>query len=504
MVNTSKQFLALAKEFQLGDLPTETFNKLTKNLSFLANNNLSQALEVLKVVDLHALDVLNNEINKLDLLHQSISKTIKNNHKVYLCGCGATGRLSLSLETFWRRKFAGTNLEEKVVSFMAGGDTALIKSIEKFEDFPEYGAQQLTELGFQEGDLLIACTEGGETPFVIGATEKAVELSSVKPFFLYCNPDKILCNVAKRSKRVIENSRIGKINFEIGPMALAGSTRMQASTILQLAIGLPLLFFQEEQKMMKEELSKLINWYKEFDLINIKKLVEWEADLIKSEKHLFYQSDNNLGITILTDTTERSPTFSLLPFENQQDDSTDLSLSYLFINGTHDSLEAWKLLLNRTPRAVEWDKTKKETSLERLYGFDISETIKKSRKIKCELIQCSMNHDLINLNWKENEVNLKMNNLSFLGKQTLLKMILNIHSTLIMGINDRYQNNIMTWVRPSNNKLIDRSIRYIQMLLDQNGIKKTYIEITEACFLLKQEIKDDESIVLKVVDYFKE
>ncbi|MBT6324893.1 MAG: SIS domain-containing protein [Bdellovibrionales bacterium] len=503
MVNTSKQFLELAKDFQLGDLPTETFHKLTQNLSFLAKNNLPQALEILKLVDLQALQILNNEIKKLDLLHNSIATTIKNNHKVYLCGCGATGRLSLSLETFWRKKFAGTNLVESVVSFMAGGDTALIKSIEKFEDFPEYGAQQLSDLGFKEGDLLIACTEGGETPFVIGATEKAVELSSVKPFFLYCNPDEILCNVAKRSKRIIENSSIVKINFEIGPMALAGSTRMQASTILQLAIGLPLLSFQEEESMMKEELSLLINWYKKFDLIQIKKLVEWEAGLVKNKRHLFYQSDDNLGITILTDTTERSPTFSLLPFENQQDNSKDLSLSYLFIDGVNTSHEAWELLLNRTPRAVEWDKTKQETSLDRLYGFDISETIKENRKIKCELIKCSMNNDIINLNWKENEVNFKMHNISFLGKQTLLKMILNIHSTLIMGINDRYQNNIMTWVRPSNNKLIDRSIRYIQMLLNHNGIKKTYNEITEVCFLLKREIKDNESIVLKVVDYFK-
>ena len=53
---------------------------------------------------------------------------------------------------------------------MAGGDVAIIASVEDFEDHPEFGAHQLLSLGFADNDLLIACTEGGETPWVIGAT----------------------------------------------------------------------------------------------------------------------------------------------------------------------------------------------------------------------------------------------------------------------------------------------------------------------------------------------
>lgn len=44
---------------------------------------------------------------------------------------------------------------------MAGGDAALIKSIEDFEDHPEFAEQQLIQLGFKENDLLIGSTEGG-------------------------------------------------------------------------------------------------------------------------------------------------------------------------------------------------------------------------------------------------------------------------------------------------------------------------------------------------------
>ena len=57
---------------------------------------------------------------------------------------------------------------------MAGGDAALIKSVEDFEDHSEFAHQQLIELEFTENDLLIGSTEGGETTWVIGAIWKAV------------------------------------------------------------------------------------------------------------------------------------------------------------------------------------------------------------------------------------------------------------------------------------------------------------------------------------------
>ena len=46
---------------------------------------------------------------------------------------------------------------------MAGGDVALVHSLEGFEDFPDFGARHLVELGFGPNDLLIGSTEGGET-----------------------------------------------------------------------------------------------------------------------------------------------------------------------------------------------------------------------------------------------------------------------------------------------------------------------------------------------------
>lgn len=89
----------------------------------------------------------------------------------------------------------------------------------------------MMELGFNENDLLIASTEGGETPWVIGATEKAAQICKRKPYFSYCNPDDILVKNVERSRKVIEDDKIIKINLTVGNMGITGSTRMQATTI---------------------------------------------------------------------------------------------------------------------------------------------------------------------------------------------------------------------------------------------------------------------------------
>ena len=51
---------------------------------------------------------------------------------------------------------------------MAGGDYALIKSVEGFEDFTAFGKKQIADLGVSAKDVVFAITEGGETSFVIG------------------------------------------------------------------------------------------------------------------------------------------------------------------------------------------------------------------------------------------------------------------------------------------------------------------------------------------------
>lgn len=505
----ASEFLSVASEFKLGNLPTESPHPKTINLSKDAKENLARAIETIKDIDLDVFIQLKNKLSDLKNLKSDIQSVIDNGGRIFLCGCGATGRLSLALETIWRDQHHNDHaLRELIISFMAGGDVALIHSVEKFEDFPEFGERQLRELGFREGDMLISCTEGGETPFVIGATEAALNISSRAPYFLYCNPDEILIKTAERSKRVIENNKIKKINLNVGPMALTGSTRMQATTILMYAVGLCLWFCDREFSEIENELSKITKFVHDTSFNFLKNFIECEAELYKKGEYLFYETDGKLGITILTDTTERSPTFSLYPFENQLSVHKHPSLSYLLFPNSPVSERAWLELLKRSPRTFHWEEVTDQTSLERLMGFDFSKNLVTLRP---SYLSTPHSHFKIYFNEKENalEFSLKDNfaklplgDLNFLSTHLILKIALNNLSTLIMGRMDRYESNLMTWVRASNNKLVDRAVRYVDTLLKQKGVVVSYEDLVRECFRLKDQIPRDQSLVLTMVKEF--
>ena len=58
----------------------------------------------------------------------------------------------------------------------------------------------------------------------------------------------------------------------------------------------------------------------------------------------------------------------------------------------------------------------------------------------------------------------------------------------------------MTWVYPSNGKLIDRAARYTQILLARRGHSGfSYDEIVRALFLCKSEFDPEVSIVHKTM-----
>ena len=117
-------------------------------------------------------------------------------------GCGATGRIVLHIEKYARMKGLGN-----VYSLMAGGDAALIKSIELVEDFESLGRKHLEEFNPSEDDLVIGVTEGGETSYVIGAVNAGKELCKSKPFILYCNDDDELIKTCERSKKFIGDKK---------------------------------------------------------------------------------------------------------------------------------------------------------------------------------------------------------------------------------------------------------------------------------------------------------
>ena len=496
---SAQDFLDCASYFQLGELQTEKPHPLTKNLAECLNEDLPQAVSLLKKVDLQALNLFEKQLSQVELLSEAIKKTLELGNKVFLCGCGATGRLSLSLEYLAKKEF---QFSEQVVSFMAGGDVALVHAIEGFEDFSDFGGQQLMDLGFQDGDLLVASTEGGETPFVIGATEKAVAISSNKPFFMYCNPKDQLIKVVDRSKQIINNSKVNDQCYYVGSMALAGSTRMQASTVLQLAIGLALFFDSEKVK------QEFLNFKKHIEELDFKPLVQFinqESEAYLRGDKIIYSS-TEYAISVFTDTTERAPTFSLTPFRPVSYSGEDHSLCYLMVKGTKDIKKAWQTLLARSPRTLDWDMVSEKVKEPYLLSFDFSENVVANRKerfpeVKHLLFEVYKEEDNLVFTLERLKAKFSFYRGHSLFEHLQLKLLINILSTLLMGKLGRYRHNLMTYVHPTNGKLIDRACRYVQILLMQDyNLHFSYEEIVNKIFEIKPQLDSGESIVLKVVE----
>jgi N-acetylmuramic acid 6-phosphate etherase len=492
-MNNADEFLAQKEKFRLGDLPTESPHPKTVHLSDWANGDVARGLETLREVDLDALNRIAMLRRDLSEFFHAVAATLEAGDRIFLVGCGATGRLSLSLEYLWRRRFPAS---AQVHSLMAGGDVALVHTLEGFEDFPDYGARHLLEQGFGRNDLLIGSTEGGETPYVIGAIEKAAEISARPPQFLCCNPREVLVERVERSRRVLTDPRIRSFCLDIGPMALTGSTRMQASTVLMLVNGLALDFGRDVDRAFAA-LARWIDHLSRQDVAALEPYLVREAQTYIAGHHTIYASDD-YAITVITDTTERAPTFNLAPFDNARHPTGRHSLTYLTIPSAGTSEESWRHLLAREPRPLEWPDIHPKTSRDYLLSFDFGRgAMDFRRRIPggLHVFEIAPAENRLRLNFAGIDQHFNLPGSPLLDHLTL-KLMLNMHSTLVMGRLGRFEGNLMTWVYPSNGKLIDRAARYSEILLRRRGHGEfTYDEIVRAQFACKSELSPQDSIV---------
>ena len=456
-------FLRVSSQFRLGELVTEQPHPETIGLAEQCRSDLEGALQRFHRVDQLAMEGLGKCSEELPCLVEDLRDTLQTGGRIYLAGCGATGRLALSLETFARDSWLPPGQQDRVISFMAGGDAALIRSIESFEDYPEYGSRQLQELGLSRNDLLLAITEGGETPWVIGACQEAARCSDRNPWFLFCNPPGLLKRLAERSREVLENERVRPLFLDIGPMALAGSTRLQATTAQMLVVGAALAEALGNG-LARDHLDRFGERLAGMDYRLLVPFIEAEAQAYQDGNQVLYQTDH-YGITVLTDTTERSPTFSLDPFENRHLPDEPSSWCYLSLPGAEDAPGAWETLLGRAPRTLDWEAFRHRASREILMGYDISRHAsvwRRDRRPGVRQLPYHVHGKDQRLEFAGHGLDLQSAGESVLVRNLLLKCCLNAQSTLVMGRLGLFESNLMTKVRPSNYKLIDRAARHAQ------------------------------------------
>jgi N-acetylmuramic acid 6-phosphate etherase len=306
---------------------------------------------------------------------------------------------------------------------------------------------------------------------------------------------------------VLDDGRIRKLNLHVGPMALAGSTRMQSSTVLLAAVGWALEHHRDPAKIAPA-MRQLLDFVRAADFAKLAPLTAMEADIYQNGAYTLYRT-RSAGLTTLTDTTERSPTFSLAAFENNFAPEHPASLTYLHLPGTPDARTAWQKLLLRAPRTLEWPGLEKLTSRAWLEGYELSDRVLEQRILRTRtpvqyIVQVEIEKTALRLSVRNTAVEFPLPPGGLLAAHLYLKMLLNAHSTAVMARLGRCRGNVMTYVRASNLKLIDRAVRYARHLYkNETGKDVSYETATRALFAIRPTLAPDEPAVLRVLDYLR-
>ena len=202
---------------RLKELGTERRNRATENLDTMSTLELVAAMNREDTVVPRAIKRVLSEIAKAV---EVIADCFARGGRLIYVGTGTSGRIG-ALDAAECSPTFGTS--PGMVRFLiAGGESALVKATEASEDSAELGRSDMAAMKPGKRDVVVGIAASGRTPYTIGALEYAVRKGAAT-IAIACNRGSALGKVAKI-----------RIEVEVGPEVLTGSTRLKAGTAQKL------------------------------------------------------------------------------------------------------------------------------------------------------------------------------------------------------------------------------------------------------------------------------
>ncbi len=202
-------------------------------------NPRSENLEKMSVRELVALfveeekfvqDALRAVTAELAKAIEMVTGSFRNGGRLFYVGTGSSGRIGVLDASEIPPTFGAS--PDLVQGVIAGGVTALYRSVEGTEDEENAGALAMRERGIKNSDIAIGITASGRTPFVLGALACATSVGA-KTILLTCNPT-VVAGVSPAS--TMDADLV--IALAVGPELLTGSTRLKAGTATKVALNI--------------------------------------------------------------------------------------------------------------------------------------------------------------------------------------------------------------------------------------------------------------------------
>jgi N-acetylmuramic acid 6-phosphate etherase len=199
---------------------TEQRNPRSENLEKLSAREL---VELFVEEEKFVQDALRGAIVDLTRAIEIVTESLRNGGRLFYVGAGSSGRIGVLDASEIPPTFGASH--DLVQGIIAGGMTALYRSVEGAEDDEGAGALALNERRIKDGDIVIGITASGRTPFVLGALAWA-KSAGVTTMLLTCNPHASAVNVDVA------------VDLAVGPEILTGSTRLKAGTATKVALNI--------------------------------------------------------------------------------------------------------------------------------------------------------------------------------------------------------------------------------------------------------------------------
>lgn len=205
----------------INDLGTERANPAAAELDTLS------ALEIARVInreDKKVAEAVERALPQIAQAIDAIAQALERGGRLIYVGAGTSGRLAALDASECPPTF---NTHPKTIQYLiAGGEKALSRASERSEDSRAAGRADMARRKPGKKDVVVGVAASGRTPYTIAAVEHA-RGKGARTVAVVANPGSELGRDAE-----IE------IVVDVGPEALAGSTRMKAGTAQKMVLNM--------------------------------------------------------------------------------------------------------------------------------------------------------------------------------------------------------------------------------------------------------------------------
>lgn len=175
-----------------------------------------EAVEAMYEGQLAAIAATRTAIAAIAAAADASATRIGNSGRLIYTGAGTSGRLAVLDGVELGPTFGWP--DDRLFYCLAGGEKALVRSVEGAEDDRDDGAKQIADLTVTEKDVVIGVAASGRTPFTLGTLQEANTRGA------------LTVGISNNANSAILSEARHGILAETGSELVAGSTRMKAGT----------------------------------------------------------------------------------------------------------------------------------------------------------------------------------------------------------------------------------------------------------------------------------